>query len=124
MWIVKGTVRVAVTLAIVSAVTAILWHFKLTAFGPEHPVFVYLLPLALVMIVYGSWPALLGIFTATACADYFLYDPLYSFDIGSPVEMGDLTCFAILAVIAVKCAAEVFRPSANIAATKSRYGRT
>jgi K+-sensing histidine kinase KdpD len=119
----KGAVSVTVTLAVVSAVTAVLLYFKLATLGPEHPVFFYLLPIGLVMIFYGSLPALLAVFTAAACADYFLYDPIYSFDISSRVEFGDLACFSLLALITVKCANELFRPSAKIPAAKSRYGR-
>jgi K+-sensing histidine kinase KdpD len=98
-------------------------YFKLATLGPEHPVFFYLLPIGLVMIFYGSLPALLAVFTAAACADYFLYDPIYSFDISSRVEFGDLACFSLLALITVKCANELFRPSAKMPAAKSRYGR-
>ena len=50
----------------------------------------------------------LGVFTATACADFFLYDPLYTFNIASRVEFGDLACFALLALIGVKCTSELF----------------
>ena len=123
MWIVRRAVAVAVSLAVVCVVTAVLWYLKLATAGPDHPVFFYLLPIALVTILYGSLPALLGVFTAAACADFFLYDPLYTFDISSRVELGDLACFAMLAVIGVKCASELFRPSAKIPAPKSRYGR-
>jgi len=116
MSIKKGPIPVAVTLAVVCAVTAILWHFKLSALGPDHPVFIYLLPIGLVMIFYGSLPALLAVFLAAVCADYFLYDPLYSLLIDSRVELGDLTCFTFLAVLGVKCTGELFRPGAKIPA--------
>jgi K+-sensing histidine kinase KdpD len=119
----RGAISVTVTLAVVSAVTAILWYFKLADFGPQHPVFFYLLPIGLVMIRYGSLPALLAVFTAAACADFFLYEPIYSFEIGSRVELGDLTCFSLLALMGVKCASELFRPPAKVPAAKSRYGR-
>jgi K+-sensing histidine kinase KdpD len=122
MSFVKGAISVIVTLAMVSAVTAVLWYFKLATFGPDHPVFFYLLPIGLVTIFYGSLPALLAIFTATACADFFLYDPLYSLNISSGLELGDLVYFALLALMGVKCASELFRPS-KIRVTKSRYGR-
>ena len=123
MSVLKGAVSVTVTLAVVSAVTAVLLYFKLATLGPEHPVFFYLLPIGVVMIFYGSLPALLAVFTAAACADFFLYDPIYSFDISSRVEFGDLACFSLLALITVKCASELFRPSEKIPAAKSRYGR-
>ncbi len=114
---------VTVTLAVVSAVTAVLWYFKLATVGPEHPVFFYLLPIGVVMLLYGSLPALLAVFTAAACADFFLYDPIYSFDISSRVEFGDLTCFSLLALMTVKCASELFRPAEKLPAVKSRYRR-
>jgi K+-sensing histidine kinase KdpD len=75
------------------------------------------------MLLYGSLPALLAVFTAALCADFFLYDPIYSFDISSRVEFGDLTCFSLLALITVKCASELFRPAEKIRTAKSRYGR-
>jgi K+-sensing histidine kinase KdpD len=123
MRIVRRALAVVVSLAVVSVVTAILWYLKLAIAGPDHPIFLYLLPIALVMILYGSLPALMGALTAAACADFFLYDPLYTFDIPSRVELGDLAFFAMLALIGVKCAAALFRPSAKVPATKSRYGR-
>ena len=124
MQLVKAALPVTVALTVVSAVTAVLWYFKLAMFGPDHPVFFYLLPIALVTIFYGSFPALLGVLAATLCADYFLYDPLYSFDISSRVEFGDLSCFAFLALIGVKCASELFWRPAKMPAPKSRYGRS
>src|SRR5271156_1469120 len=119
----KGLVPVAIALTVVSVVTAILWYFKLATVGPDHPVFFYLLPIALVTMLYGSVPALLCVVTATACADYFLYNPVYSFDISSRVEFGDLACFAFLALIGVKCASELFWRAGKVPAPKSRYGR-
>jgi K+-sensing histidine kinase KdpD len=121
MSIVKRAVPVAVMLATVSAITLVLLYFKLATFGPEHPVFFYLLPIAAVTILYGRWPALLGVFTAIACADYFLYDPMYSFAIDTRVEAGDLACFAFLALIGVKCATVLFHPAVRLPAPKSRY---
>src|ERR1700722_10651087 len=84
--ILKRAVPVTVALAVVSAVTLVLLYFKLATFGPQHPVFLYLLPIAIVTILYGSWPALLGVVAAVAAADFFLYDPIYSFAIDTRVE--------------------------------------
>lgn len=123
MHIVRASVPIAVSLAVVSVVTAALWYFRLAMTGPDHPVFFYLLPIALVMIFYGRFPALLCVATAAACADYFLYDPLYSFDISSRVEFGDLACFTFLALIGVKCTSELFWRSTNLPGPKSRFGR-
>ena len=123
MSIVRASVPIAVSLTVVSAVTAALWYFKLAMTGPDHPVFFYLLPIAMVTVFYGSFPALLCVATAAVCADYFLYDPLYSFDISSRVEFGDLACFTFLGLIGVKCARELFWRSTNLPAPESRYGR-
>jgi K+-sensing histidine kinase KdpD len=123
MWIVKGAIPFAVTLAVVSVVTAILWYVKLAGVGPHHPVFSYLLPIALVAMLYGSVPAMLCTVIATVCAAFFLYDPIYSFSVANRLEYGDLICFTVLALIGVKCTVELLRPTAKIPAAKPRYGR-
>jgi K+-sensing histidine kinase KdpD len=122
MGMLKRAMPAAIALAVVSAITLVLWYSKLTAFGPEHPVFFYLLPIALVTILYGRWPALLGVFTAAICADYFLYDPIYSLAIDTRVEAGDLACFMLVALLGVKCACELFHPAVRLPAPRSRYG--
>jgi len=119
----KGMVPFAVTFAGVAAVTAILLYFKLAGVGPHHPIFFYLLPIALVAILFGSLPATLFAVAATLCSAYFLYDPIYSFQIANPRELGDLVCFAVLAMMAVKCTFELLRPVAKIPAVRARYGR-
>ena len=123
MWIVRQALGVAVSFAVVCVITAILWYLKLAAVGLHHPVFFYLLPIALVAILYGSLPAMLCAFAAIACAAFFLYDPLYSFYVSNRLEFGELVCFAILALIGVKCTAALLRPSTKVPATKSHYGR-
>jgi K+-sensing histidine kinase KdpD len=100
----------AISLTVVAVLTAILWYLKASPLGLRDPVFFYVLPIVLVAIIYGRGPALLGVCAAFLCADYFLYDPLYSLDISSRVEFGDLACFSLLALIGVKCVGEVFRP--------------
>jgi K+-sensing histidine kinase KdpD len=92
MGIVNRATPVAVVLAIVAAVTAILWLLRSSAVGPQHLVFFYLLPTAAVATFYGSLPAMLCAAAATLCSAFFLYDPLYSFYVTSPVEVGELIC--------------------------------
>jgi K+-sensing histidine kinase KdpD len=125
MGIVRGAIPFAVTLTVVAAVTALLWYGKLAGVGPHHPVFVYLMPIALVAILYGSRPAVLSAIAAIMCSAFFLYDPIYSFEVANRLEYGDLICFAVLALFGVKCTAELFRPAAaKIPAAKPRYGRS
>jgi len=113
MRIIKGALPIVVAFAVVSVVTAVLWLVKLEAVGPQHLVFFYLLPTAWVAVRYGSRPAMLCAIAATGCAAFFLYDPLYSFYVPKPVEMGELVCFAGLALIGAKCTADVLRPVVN-----------
>src|SRR5208283_3971587 len=98
MRIVKEAFPFVVTFAAVAAVTAILLYFKLAGLGPHHPIFFYLLPIALVAILFGSLPATLFAVAATLCGAYFLYDPSYSFQVSNRLELGDLVCFTVLAM--------------------------
>jgi K+-sensing histidine kinase KdpD len=110
MGIVKWAAPLAVVLAFVSAVTAILWFVKSAALGPQHLVFYYLLPTAIVATFYGSLPAMLYAIVATLCAEYFLYEPVYSFYVTSALDAGELICFVGLALIGAKCAADLLQP--------------
>jgi K+-sensing histidine kinase KdpD len=121
MWIVKRGTPVAVALAVVAAATAVLWLVKQTIGGDQHLVFFYLLPMALVAVLYGSLPAMLCAMAATACAAFFLYDPIYSFYVADPLGWGELICFTGLALIGAKCTADLLRPVVNIS-RKKRVG--
>ena len=114
MGIFKTAVPIVVALAVVSAVTAILWVIKLAAVGPQHLVFFYLLPTATMAILYGSRVAVLCALVATAAAAFFLYDPVFSFWVANPVEVGELVWFAALALIGAKCAADLLRPTVRL----------
>jgi len=113
MGIVKRALPVAVALAVVSVVTAVLWFVKHTTVGPQHLVFFYLLPTTLVAVLYGTRPAMLCAIVAPIAAAFFLYDPIYSFYVSKPVELGELVCFTGLALIGAKCTADLLRPMAN-----------
>jgi K+-sensing histidine kinase KdpD len=121
MMMTTRAIRVAVSLAVVSFVTVILWYFKLAGAGPLHPVFFYLLPVALLAMFFGRLPALLCASLATACSAYFLYDPVYSFQVTNRLEVGDLVCFGVLALIGVHCTGELLRPPAKVPAVKVSY---
>ena len=110
MGIFRRAAPVALVFAVVSVVTAILWFIRISAVGPQHLVFFYLLPIALVATLYGSFLAMLYGIAATLCAAFFLYDPLYSFYVASPLDVGELVCFVSLALIGAKCAADLLQP--------------
>jgi len=116
---VRSAMPVAVSLVVVCSVTAGLWYLKVSGEVLRHPIFFYLVPIALLAMLYGSLPALLSISAATPLAAYFLYDPLYSFHIADSLEIGDVICFLVLALIVVKCTRELLRPPAKVATTLS-----
>ena len=110
MDILKRVAPVALVFAVVSVVTAVLWFIRISVVGPQHLVFFYLLPIALVATLYGSLLAILYGIAATLCAAFFLYDPLYSFYVTSPLDVGELVCFVGLSLIGAKCAADLLQP--------------
>jgi K+-sensing histidine kinase KdpD len=114
---------VAASLAVIGLVTAILWYLQRAGAAPLHPVFFYLLPVALLTIFCGRLPAMLGAFLAMACSAYFLYDPVYSFEVTNRLEIGDLVCFGVLALIGVHCTDALLRPPSKATAAQARYGK-
>ena len=101
-WPIFGIARrvapVALVFAVVSVVTAVLWFIRSSAVGPQH------------LTLYGSLLATLYGIAATFCAAFFLYDPLYSFYVATPLDVGELVCFVGLALIGAKCAADLLQP--------------
>lgn len=110
MGILRRAAPVTLVLGVISAVTAVLWFVRISAVGPQHLVFFYLLPIALIATLYGSLAAMLYGIAATFCAAFFLYDPLYSFYVTSPLDVGELVCFVGVALIGAKCAADLRQP--------------
>jgi hypothetical protein len=91
-----------VSLAIIFAVTVVLSYFKSAEHDAQHLVFFYLLPTAIVAMVYGS----------------VLSMRPFSYTIRSTAcmwrvrrEVGELVLFAGTAVIGAKCTAEIARPA-------------
>lgn len=109
MWILKRAEPVVVTLAVTLLTTAVLFVLRRMFGGEEHLVFFYLLPMALVAILYGSRSAIICVAAATVCAAYLFYDPVYTFYFTNPADLGELICFAGLALIGAKCTADLLR---------------
>lgn len=114
MWVLKRAEPVAVAVALTAVVTAVLWFVRQTVGGEQHLVFFYLLPMALVAVLYGSVPSMLCAAVATLCAAYFLYDPVYSFYVADPLDWGELICFAGLALFGAKCTADLLQPTRDL----------
>jgi K+-sensing histidine kinase KdpD len=109
----KRIVPVAVSLAIIFAVTAVLFYLNDIHGGAQHLIF-YLLPTALVAIIYGSVLSMLCAIVATLLAAFFLYDPIYSFYVADPREVGELILFAVMGLIGAKCIAVLRRPAEQV----------
>jgi K+-sensing histidine kinase KdpD len=92
----KGVLPVAVSVGLVLAVTAVLWHINSIAAGSYHLVYFYLFPVALIAALYNGRLALLGTAIALICADYFVQKPLYILGNDNPLEYGDLFLFRSL----------------------------
>ena len=103
MWFATRTLRVIVSLAIVAAVTAILWRIKIAAGGSHQFVYFYLFPVIWIRILFSDALAALCAVIASVLANYFLQDPIYSLYNDNPLEYGDLVCFVVLALFAIKC---------------------
>ena len=120
---IKGLVSIAVSIGLISVVTAILWRLILTAESSHALVYIYLFPVALIAVLYNGRLALLSAGIALVCADYFLQEPLYSLANDDPREYGDLFIFALLAVTAIKFIRELVRPRPKALKAGSPYRR-
>ena len=120
----RGAYPIAASLMLMSAVTAILWHIKLSTTGSHHLVYLYLLPVVLIAFLYNGRTAILCTAIAIVFADYFVQDPLYSLANDNPLEYGDLVWFALLGVTAIKFVRGLVRPHTKMLEARSRYRRT
>jgi K+-sensing histidine kinase KdpD len=113
MRILKRAEPVVAALAAAASATAVLWLVRQTFVDEPHLVFFYLLPMVLMAIVYGIPSAIICVTAASVCAAFFLYDPIYSFYVSNPLDLGELICFGGLALIGAKCTADLLRPAMN-----------
>ncbi len=106
----KNIAPVALSLGTVLFATIAIWFIKIENLEQDHLIFLYLLPATCVAFLYGSLAAIAFSMLSTLCAAYFLYDPIYSFYVASPRDLGELLFFVGLSVIGTKCVAELKRP--------------
>ena len=109
MRLLKAMAPIAASVAIIFAVTVALSYFKNVQHDAQHLVFFYLLPTAFVAIICGSVLSMLCAIAATLISAFFLYDPIYSLYVSSPLDVGELILFAVTASIGAKCMAELTR---------------
>jgi K+-sensing histidine kinase KdpD len=99
---------IVVPFLIIVAVTQLLYLFKIVI-NAHHLVFFYLLPTAFIAMLYGSVLSMICAIDATLVADFFLYNPNYSFNVSDPRAAGELFLFGLTALIGAKCTAELMR---------------
>jgi K+-sensing histidine kinase KdpD len=110
MRVLKGIMPIAASLVLMAAVTVLLWQLNQMVAGSHALVYIYLLPVALIAALYNGRLAVLATAIAIICADYFFQEPIFSLANDNPREWGDLVCFAVLAVTAIKFIRELLRP--------------
>ena len=71
-------------------------------------------------MVYGSVLSMFCAIAATLMAAFFLYDPIYSFYVSDPREVGELILFAAIGLIGAKCVAELRRPEEQVGPDRLR----
>ena len=106
----KWATATAVSIAILIVVTAILWWVKIALPGAiNHPVFFYLVPTAVLALIYGVIEGGLFAVAAFVCSIFLLYDPMYSFRVSDLHALGELFWFLIIALVGVKCVEQLHR---------------
>ena len=121
MRVLRGVHPIAASLTLMSAVTVVLWQVKINTTA-HHLVYFYLLPIALIAVLYNGRTAVLCAAIALVVADYFLEDPIYSLVDNDLREFGDLVWFALLAVTAIKFIRVLAQPTTKSSDAGSRYG--
>ena len=87
------------SLALVVVTTVLLWQIDVRL-QLDHLIFVYFVPTTLVAIRYGSTAAMGVTIGSTLAGAYFLYEPVYSFYVSSPLDLMELALFCLLALLA------------------------
>src|SRR5215813_2369990 len=103
MWFAYRALRMVASLALVAAVTAILWRIQVTVGGSHQLIYFYLFPVIWIRTLFSDALAAVCALIASVLANYFLQDPLYSLYIDNPLEYGDLIGFIVLSLLGIKC---------------------
>ena len=82
---------------------------------------IYLLPVIVMAMHYGSTIGVLTSFASAVAAAYFCFPPKFSFFISDPLNVAELGFFLLLTVIASKAAAVVTRDERDKAAEVARH---
>jgi K+-sensing histidine kinase KdpD len=118
----KSATATCVSLLILVVVTTPLWWLRFMLPGAvNHPVFFYLVPTAMLAMIYGVVVGALFAVTALASSAFLLYEPMYSFQVSNHA-LGELFRFLMIALIGVNCIAKFRNPSEHRRAATSYCG--
>jgi two-component system sensor histidine kinase KdpD len=95
---------VAAALASVAATTLAIYGL-IAAFGLKHGAIIYLIPVTFAATRWGLVPALVAAIAGSLSAEYFFYEPTFSFAITDPQEVVDLALYILVAVVTSPLAA-------------------
>jgi two-component system, OmpR family, sensor histidine kinase KdpD len=99
-WVVR-TFRLAVTAAVIAAITAMAYQSHAEKFVAG---FLYLFPLMLIAFRWGFIDATVGSVIAAVCLDYFFTQPLLHFYMSDPQDWVALSCFEGLVLVTSRLA--------------------
>src|SRR5215475_10652705 len=99
----------AISFALVALATGVLLIID-SHFPAQHLVLGYLLPTIFVAIYYGSTLAVLSAILGGVAADYFFFQPRFSFYIADRHHVAELGFFLVLAWIATKAVSVLAQP--------------
>ena len=95
---------VAYALGLVAAITVVIYGL-IAVFNLKHGAIIYLIPVTFAATRWGLVPALVAAGAGTLAAEYFFYEPTFSFVISDPQEIVDLILYIVVAVVTSPLAA-------------------
>jgi two-component system, OmpR family, sensor histidine kinase KdpD len=95
---------IATALALVAATTIVIFGL-VSLVGLKHGAIIYLIPVTFAATRWGLVPSLVAAVAGSIAAEYFFYEPTFSFVITDPQEVVDLILYIAVAVVTSPLAA-------------------
>lgn len=102
----RNVIPLLLSVLSIGLVTAALFALSTTLASSLVPI-AYLIPVMFAATRWGVWPAMTASIAGTAAADFFFFEPLYSFRVDNPQEAVDLLLFLIVALVSSKLASRL-----------------
>jgi K+-sensing histidine kinase KdpD len=97
----------AKSLSLVALATLVIFVLRGTLTSVNLATIIYMLPVLIAALRWGTWPALLAAIAGALTADFFFYPPLYSFWISDTQNIADLLVFLLVALVSGNLAADL-----------------